>query len=101
MFKEIQQIAENNREGIWWRSSLIGSKVARTSGISKGEAVEVDYPININTADYATLKLLPGIGDAYAKRIIKFREKHGGFDQVEHRGIGEVKFLRLRPVVTQ
>ncbi len=104
LFKKIAETAENNREGIWKRPALIGTKVARQSELSKTDAVDLVYPININTADRATLQLLPGIGETYAKRIIEYREQNGGFDTVEEllniKGIGERRLERLRPVVT-
>ncbi len=104
LFKEISKTAENNGIGIWRRKTLVGTSVARQSELSKADAVEVVYPININTADQATLQLLPGIGETYAKRIIEYREQNGGFDTVEEllniRGIGERRLERLRPVVT-
>lgn len=104
LFKKVAENAENNREGIWKRRALIGTKVARQSELSKTDAVDVVYPININTADRATLQLLPGIGETYAKRIIEYREQNGGFDTVEEllniKGIGERRLERLRPVVT-
>lgn len=39
-------------------------------------------PIDINTATLEQWKALPTIGDALAARIIKFREKRGGFTSV-------------------
>lgn len=37
---------------------------------------------DLNSADTTQLKLLPGIGSGYAKRIITFRDRLGGFLQV-------------------
>jgi comEA protein len=62
------------------------------------------FPININTADEATLRLLPGIGPAYSKRIVAYRLKNGSFNSVDEltniRGIGPKTLQKLRPVVT-
>jgi competence protein ComEA len=42
-----------------------------------------DGRINLNTADAALLKTLPGIGEAKAEAIISYREKEGPFAEVE------------------
>lgn len=39
--------------------------------------------ININTADTATLKKIRGIGSVYAQRIVKYRQRLGGFYTTE------------------
>ena len=39
--------------------------------------------ININTADAAALKTLPGIGDSKATAIISYRQEHGLFTSIE------------------
>ncbi|MEO8771819.1 MAG: helix-hairpin-helix domain-containing protein [Ferruginibacter sp.] len=39
--------------------------------------------IDINNADSSTYISLPGIGPGYAKRILKFRDKLGGFYKIE------------------
>ena len=39
--------------------------------------------VDINTADSAAWRQLPGIGPAYSARIVKFREKLGGFHSIE------------------
>ena len=61
-------------------------------------------PVNLNTATMAQLETLPGIGPATAQRIVDYRQQNSSFKKVEElmniRGIGEVSFLKLRPLVT-
>ncbi len=60
--------------------------------------------IDINSASVAELVRLPGIGDAYARRIIAYRDGHGRFSRIDDMmhvsGIGPKKFQALRPFVT-
>lgn len=51
-------------------------------------------PVNINTADAATLsKQLKGIGPSKAAAIVEYRQKHGPFKSIDQltqvKGIGE------------
>lgn len=59
--------------------------------------------IDLNTADSAALKSLPGVGPRTAELIIEYRTDTGGFKKVEElmnvRGIGEATFLRIRELV--
>jgi competence protein ComEA len=63
-----------------------------------------DAPINLNTADQATLETLPGVGPVLAQRILEWRQEHGRFTSVEElrevSGIGDKVFARLQPKVT-
>ena len=38
--------------------------------------------VELNTADTTTLQLLHGIGPAYARRIVRYRERLGGFTDI-------------------
>lgn len=62
-----------------------------------------DQRININTATLEELDKLPRIGPAIGKRIIAFREEHGGFKAPEElmnvSGIGEKTFARLKDLI--
>lgn len=56
-------------------------------------------PVNINTADAATLDAeLHGVGPVIAQRIIQRRETHGAFAKPRQlmlvRGVGEKTFAR-------
>jgi competence ComEA-like helix-hairpin-helix protein len=39
--------------------------------------------ININTADKLTLKLIPGVGEKLAARILDYRKENGKFSELE------------------
>lgn len=60
-------------------------------------------PVNLNTATQAELEALPGIGPAYAQRIIE-RRAQGAFTRIEDLdsvpGIGPKRLEQLRPYVT-
>ncbi len=103
-FKKYEGLAKENNRAIWKNESKIGSKVLRAKEIEKGSAIEVVYPININTADQATLQLLPGIGKTYASRIIEYRSSNNGFSSIEEllkiKGIGTKRLAKIRPLIT-
>lgn len=39
--------------------------------------------VSLNTADTSALKRIPGIGSYFARRIVSYRERLGGFDRAE------------------
>lgn len=91
------------------RSSRIGELGQATSQVQQGPLRATKPPlqphsININTATKEQLVLLPGIGEAYADRIILHREDFGPFrtvdDLVNVKGIGKKTLERLRPYIT-
>lgn len=59
--------------------------------------------ININTASEEQLQELPGIGPAYAARIVEWRKENGTFTEVgqllEIRGIGEKRLENIKPLI--
>lgn len=60
--------------------------------------------VNLNTADAAVLKTLPGIGDSRAAAIIAFRETNGPFTCIEDimrvSGIKQAAFDKLKDKIT-
>ncbi len=62
-----------------------------------------ENPINLNTADFYDLQLLPFIGRGYATQILEYRKRQGGFKNVHELrnipGIHEDKFKKLRAYV--
>ncbi len=71
-----------------------------------GEAKEVadeHERININSADANTLQKLPGIGPAYAGRIVAYRQQNGGFktkdELLKIKGIGEKRLAKIKAFI--
>jgi competence ComEA-like helix-hairpin-helix protein len=58
------------------------------------EKLDVVEPllVNINTADTTELKSLKGIGSYYAKQIVEYRERLGGFYRIDQ--LYEIERLR-------
>ncbi len=59
--------------------------------------------VNINTADEATLRRVPNIGERLARAIVAHREKHGPFRKAEHllllNGISDKRFREIRHLI--
>lgn len=67
-------------------------------------ALAVAEPVNINTADAATLRTLDGIGTARAAAIIEDRQTNGNFNTIEDitrvSGIGQGILSSIRDQIT-
>ena len=81
--------------------------LAFAPGTARGATPQAAAPgekVNINTAGVDELVALPGIGRAYAERIVEYRQKNGPFKKVEDilnvRGIGGKTFERIRDRLT-
>ncbi|HMB97609.1 MAG TPA: helix-hairpin-helix domain-containing protein [Balneolaceae bacterium] len=63
----------------------------------------VGAKVNINTADLAGLQKLPGIGPAYANRIMEWRKLNGKFKTAEElleiKGIGPKRLEKIKELL--
>ena len=53
------------------------------AGMAGKKTKSVAAPIDINTADEASLKTLQGLGPAKAKAIVAYRQQHGPFKNLD------------------
>lgn len=69
------------------KKDAIEKNASEKEVIPKGEKDEKPWfalqPFDLNSADTTQLKLVKGIGSAYASKIVKFREALGGFHSLE------------------
>lgn len=59
--------------------------------------------LDVNQVDADTLSVLPGIGPRLSKRVVRWREKVGGFSNIDELqdvpGVGPVFLARIRPFI--
>jgi competence protein ComEA len=88
------------------QKDILGAEI-----ISNSQGVLVDDQenqrlgtVNVNRATKEQLMTLPGIGEAYANRIIEYRNLHGSFRNKEDlqkvSGIGAVKYEGIKDLIT-
>ena len=77
-----------------------GRRPAAGGGAGGGGA---GVPVDLNTADLATLDTLPGVGPVLAQRILDWRTEHGRFSSVDElgevSGIGDKLLAQIGPKV--
>jgi len=82
---------------IAWQRSIAG----RLIDIEQAEPIAIETKIDINTADWPELALLPEIGPALAQRIVEDRQQRGPFASIDEldrvRGIGPRTLEVIRP----
>lgn len=78
--------------------SLVAAETSEENKETKSESK--NKVVNINTASSEELEKLSGVGKAMAKRIVEYRETHGGFANKEEimnvRGIGKKVFENIK-----
>ena len=71
---------------------------------SKQPVITIAFPIDLNTATLEELDALPGIGPERAQDILRYREEHDGFKNIEEikevKGIGDATFDQLKGQIT-
>ncbi|MCA9186387.1 MAG: helix-hairpin-helix domain-containing protein [Pirellulaceae bacterium] len=61
----------------------------------------IEFSVNINTADWPELTLLPDVGETLARRIVAYRQEHGPFGELAELqgvpGIGPKLVSKISP----
>lgn len=96
--KQGEDVLENNLE------ENSNNKETTLGGSGTNSNVENEKgKININKATKEELDTLPGIGESTAQKIIKYREEHGSFKNIEElkevKGIGDAKYEEIKDLV--
>lgn len=94
----------NDGQSLSQNTIVDSGEIAGASAKSVEESVVPSGKINLNTATASQLDTLPGIGPAYASRIIEYRSSNGGFKDIAEiqniKGIGPKTFEKIKELIT-
>lgn len=97
-----EETAEKKEEFVTVKDTLVKDSTAEAT-VQKTTQDTLDSKININTASAKGLETLPGIGPAYAQRIVEYRDENGGFEAIEElkkiKGIAQKRLEKLKPFI--
>ena len=77
-------------------ASFLPAQTAAKKEAAKKEAPAAAGLIDVNSANAATLKTIPGIGDAYADKIIKGRPYKGKDEIVSKAGVPQATYDKVK-----
>ena len=87
---------------VWWIGQ--GGLRGRRIELQRTESFPYQFQVDLNSAPWQEIVLLPGVGETLAMRIIESRTIDGPFadttDLLRVRGIGRATLERLRPYLT-
>jgi competence protein ComEA len=69
--------------------------------IDRADPTTIEFAVDVNSADWPELTLLPNVGETLARRIVENRQQHGPFADVHDlqrvKGIGPRTVEQMRP----
>ncbi len=76
--------------------AFAGPSFAKSQPAEKKSSAKKSEKLDINTASEADLKALPGIGDAYSKKIIEGRPYKAKDELVEKKIIPQATYAKIK-----
>lgn len=103
LLNKVKELKQANASQIIPLSSTYDSNTAQPDTLPRVTEPDSTDRINLNSAGLTELMKLPRIGEVTARRIIAWREEHGGFKRIEDimevKGIGPKTFEQFAHMV--